>query len=705
MRDKLGIFRRFQARGFWLKSAATLGAGLLALIALDLLFPPPIQKARSGSLIVTDTNGIPLRAFPTEDGRWRLRADVARIDPLFVKALIEVEDERFYRHWGVDGLAVVRASGQAISNGRIVSGASTITMQTARLLEPRPRNLGSKLIEMIRAVQLERRLSKDEILELYLSLTPYGGNLEGIRAASWAYFGREPDRLTDDQIALLLALPQSPEVRRPDLKPDNAIAARARLLDRLVELELIPSDRAEEAKTLDLPGRNAFPAHAWHAAEHIRAIALDDATDRSGMPIKDVRSTLDAGLQKALESYLEDSARQLGGSVQFSAIVIETETRAVKAMVGSADRNRPGGWIDLTAAPRSPGSTLKPFIYGLAFDDGQALPNTFIEDLPARFNTYRPENFDRSFRGQVRVADALQHSLNVPAVLALERIGPERFASSLELAGVPLRVYGSASRDPGLALALGGVGMTLQDLGLLYSGLGDNGVMKPLNWTEADVVAKADKPGHRFMSASSASELIEVLKSAPSPAGRMPSKLTQNAPEIAFKTGTSYGFRDAWAAGVARGYAVVVWVGRADGAPRPDETGRKSALPVLFNIFDRVASELAPAGPAEDRLMSEHSSDPKFAMSRFSGRDDPPMILFPPENAVLMAKRDDHPNRGFVLAGRGEGDLNWFVNGVPVGLDPAGAPLWVPEGPGFYDLSAVDEYGRESRVAVRVQNF
>ena len=700
-------FRRLKSRRFWVRTGLVLAAFAATLVTLDVLFPPPIERARSGSLIVTDTNGIPLRAFPTEDGRWRIRADLENTDPLFIEALIGIEDERFYSHWGVDPFAVARAAMQAATRGRIVSGASTITMQTARMLEPRPRNLGSKFIEMLRAFQLERRLSKDEILELYLTLTPYGGNIEGLRAASWAYYGREPDRLTDEQIALLLALPQSPEVRRPDLRPDNAIAARALILERMADLDLIPPDRAVEAKELPLPGRNAFPAHAWHASEQIRGGVLSSAPggERHGMPYRDVRSTIDAGLQSALEAYLDERARELEGEVQLSAMVVETESRAVRAMVGSANRDRPGGWINLTATPRSPGSTLKPFIYGLAFDDGEAMPDTFIEDLPARFNSYRPENFDRSFRGQVRVSDALQHSLNVPAVLALERIGPEQFASALELAGVPVRVYGSASRDPGLALALGGVGMTVQDLALLYSGLDDGGVMKPLVWTESEVREAVGVSGRRFMSETSTRKLIDILQAAPTPEGRMPASLTRDAPEIAFKTGTSYGFRDAWAAGVARGFTVVVWVGRADGAPRPGATGRQAALPVLFGVFDKLASELAVEGNAEDRLIADRQDHSVFAMQRFDRSDQPPMILFPPENATLMQKRPDHPSPGFVLAGRGEGALRWYVDGSPVLNDAAGAPVWVPSGPGFYELSAVDGNGRESRVSVRVQTF
>jgi penicillin-binding protein 1C len=270
--------------------AAVIGGGALALILglliLDQLFPPPIEKGRVVSFVAEDREGRPLRAFPVEDGRWRLAADLERIDPDFIEALLLIEDQRFYEHGGVDPLAVARATGQAIQRGRIVSGASTITMQTARLLEPRPRHLGSKIIEAFRALQLEARLSKDEILELYLTLTPYGGNLQGVRAASWAWFGREPDALTPDQIALLIALPQSPEVRRPDLRPEFAMNARAAILDRLAEAGWISAARASDAASEALPqSRNAFPAEAWHAAAAVRRRAGDAPFARSTLDL------------------------------------------------------------------------------------------------------------------------------------------------------------------------------------------------------------------------------------------------------------------------------------------------------------------------------------------------------------------------------------------------------------------------------------
>ncbi|MEO1473615.1 MAG: transglycosylase domain-containing protein, partial [Pseudomonadota bacterium] len=409
------------------------------MLAVNWALPPPLERGEALSAMVTDRTGKPLRAFPTAEGRWRFAADLDEIDPLFLDALLMVEDRRFYSHAGVDWLAMIRAAVTSAQAGHIVSGGSTISMQTARLLEPRDRNLGSKLIEMIRALQIEARLSKKEILELYLTLAPYGGNLEGVRAASLGWFGHEPAHLTDDQIALLIALPQSPEVRRPDLRPDNAQAGRSEIAGKLVRLGAFDPGRRVEVREAALPTRQAFPGRAWHAS----------ANARGGSPA-DIVSTLDAGMQRDLERLIARKAVEYGEDVQLSAIIVDIPTRAVRAAVGSASRDRPGGWIDLTRQPRSPGSTLKPFIYAMTFDDGAALPHTLITDLPRRFSAYQPENFDRGFNGDVTIAEALQHSLNVPAVIALDRIGPERFAAQLTAAGASPRVE-SGTKKAGLA--------------------------------------------------------------------------------------------------------------------------------------------------------------------------------------------------------------------------------------------------------------
>lgn len=677
----------------WLKRLAIcLAAALAAVFVLDKIFPPPIERGRVVSILVSDRDDRPLRAFPLENGTWRFAAELDEIDPVFIEALLEVEDKRFWSHGGTDWVGMARAALSSASAGRVVSGGSTITMQTARLLEPRPnRTIGAKFAEIWRAHQIEWRLSKSEILELYLTMTPYGGNLEGIRAASWRYFGRAPDRLSDDQIALLIALPQSPEVRRPDLRPEGARLGRDEIVAKLERLGYFPEHRAVEARAAFIPGRRyTFPARAWHAAANA-------AGDRR----YDVRSTIDAGLQAELEQIALRRVQDLGDETQVSILVVDIPTRAVRAAIGSADRNRPGGWLDLTAQARSPGSTLKPFIYGLAFDDGSAAPSTRIADLPKRFASYQPENFDRMFRGDVRVSEALQHSLNVPAVLTLERIGPQRFAAALTLAGAYPRISGAASKEPGLALALGGAGLTAQELAVLYSALGDGGIAKPLIW-DADALGK-DIDGYRLLSADSAQKIVKILQNAPAPAGRMPARLTANAPDIAFKTGTSYGYRDAWAAGVVGDYAIVVWVGRADGAPRPGETGRKAALPLLFEIADRANHHLGESGAATSKLMSTRSPNAKGALARFDGKARPPEILFPPRNAELWAgKVDGQLARPFVFAGRGEGDLSWFVDGEPIVPDDGGLPSWQPRQSGFYRVSAVDPDGRASTVEIRV---
>ena len=667
---------------------------LAAVLCLNWLLPPPLEKGAARSVMVTDRRGKPLRAFPTAEGGWRFQARLDEIDPVFIDALLQVEDKRFYSHMGVDWIAMVRAATSFAMAGRVVSGGSTITMQTARLLEPRPRNVGSKLIEMLRAMQIEARLSKQEILELYLTLAPYGGNLEGIRAASLAWFGTEPDALSDDQIALLIALPQSPEMRRPDRRPETARNARNSIAAKLEAFGVIDAARRAEIKTAALPARTGFPAHAWHGAARALRLAQTDA---------DLASTLDAGLQADLEALLLRKAKEMGSRVQLSAMVVDIPTRAVRASVGSASRARPGGWLDLTQQPRSPGSTLKPFIYAMTFDDGAAVPGTIIDDLPKRFAAYQPDNFDRSFRGDVTIAQALQHSLNVPAVIALARIGPERFAAQLRLAGANPRVSGQAERDAGLALALGGAGMTVEDLATLYAALGDGGVSKPLIWQAREEAASKADTGQRFIGADSAAQVLEILADAPSPTGRVPGRLTQDAPQIAFKTGTSYGFRDAWAAAVSGDKAIVVWVGRADGAPRPGHVGRSDALPVLFDIADRVHARLPSGDDNARRLMRARDQRPQASLVNFSSAAPPPEILFPPRGAELWAGSvDSAPARDFVLAGRGSGTLRWFVDGEPCQTDDGGLPVWSPEAAGFYTISVVDEYGREARVRVRV---
>lgn len=661
---------------------------LLTLAALDLLFPPPLERAQALSPLVVDRNGEWLHAFATPEGRWRFEADLDQIDQSFVEKVIAVEDKRFYSHWGVDPLAVMRAGFSALKSGEITSGASTITMQTARLLEPRDRTLGSKLIEMVRAAQIERRLSKDEILELYLTLAPYGGNIEGVRAASRLYFDKEPTRLTDAEQALLIALPQAPEARRPDLRPDAAKLARKEILQKLVAAGAMDERHAEEADEARLPSaRHPLPRMAYHAA---REFALKQ---KPGVTV----STLDAALQRRAETMLANYVKGFDDGATASLLIVENETRAVRASVGSSGLDAKGGWIDLTAATRSPGSALKPFIYGLAFEAGYASANTVIDDMPRAFGDYAPENFDRSFRGEVRVREALQHSLNVPAVRALDRVGATRFASVLRAAGVDLKTPSRADASPGLALALGGAGVTAREIATLYAGLGSGGEVAALVWNAAD--EKTPEHAYRLFSAKTASRISSILADAPALEGRAPADLSRKALRVAYKTGTSYGYRDAWAAGHAGGYTVVIWVGRADGAPRPGATGRKAAAPLLFDVFDMLVRDGATEGEIEE-LKDEA---PAIALARFerSVERTPPQIVFPRNGVEIYLGGDD---RGFSLAARGgEGGHRWYVNGEPVREEAtSGRAVWRPDRAGFYDVTVVDEAGRMSEAKVRV---
>jgi penicillin-binding protein 1C len=660
----------------------------VALFTLSAIFPPNMTRAHHSSPVALDRRGAWLRALPVEDGRWRIRTDLDRTDDSFKSRLIAVEDARFYNHLGVDPLAVVRAAGSAIVHGRATSGASTLTMQTARLLEPRPRNLGSKLIEMIRAVQLESRLTKRETLALYLTLAPYGGNLEGVRAASLAYFGHEPTSLTDGEQALLIALPQSPEARRPDRRPEAARHARRAVLDKMVRAKVLTESAAAEAEAEPLPRRAPFPALAWNiAGELAKAAPVSQAS---------VISTIDADLQARLEPMAAAIAATQGADAAAAILVVEIKGRAVRAAVGSAGRGRPGGWVDMTRALRSPGSALKPFIYAMAMDDGLVAADTQLADNATRFADYQPENFDRVFHDKVTVREALTHSLNVPAVATLERLGPEAFAGRIEAAGAHLARPKSELKAAGLALALGGEGITLRDLVMLYAALGDGGLAKPLAWTEADAKLRDKSGGTRMVRPEAARQVLDILREAPAPRGRAPSALTLGGPAMAFKTGTSYGFRDAVAAGVVGGYAMIVWTGRADGGARGGLTGRDAALPLLFDVADVVGAPAAAPRPIAPKAAPQ-------ALQTLRAAAEGPRLIFPPDGAAVQVEALGPKSRGLVLAAGGE-DLTWYVAGAPLAADPvSGRVVWRPSAPGFYKLSVVDGQGRKATSRVRIK--
>jgi penicillin-binding protein 1C len=410
-----------------------------------------------------------------------------------------------------------------------------------------------------------------------------------------------------------------------------------------------------------------------------------------------VRSSLDATLQRDLEALARQHAATLERDAQISILAVEIEGRAVRARVGGAGRDRAGGYIDMTRAIRSPGSALKPFLYAIAFDENIAAPETLVRDAPRRFGGYLPENFDRRFHGDVTLEDALRHSLNLPAVATLERIGAGRFQSALTRAGATVRMPRRADSEPGLALALGGVGLTLEDLVQLYAALGDRGEARPLVTGDVEPFAFS----RRFVRPETAERVLEILATSPHLAGRVPAQVAQGAPQVAFKTGTSYGFRDAWALGVSNGYAIGVWVGRPDGAPRPGATGRSEALPVLFEAFDRLGT---PARP--ERQIEEHEPIAPALVRFEQGEREDLSILFPPSGAEVLVLDYGQDARGLSLSARGgRAPLTWYAEGGRVESEPtSGRAIWRPSAPGFYNVTVVDADGQSVSTRVRIRN-
>lgn len=684
------------AQTFWALAASVLlvaSAGM-TLSALDRMFPPPIERAEEVSTVVVDRNGKLLRAFTIADGRWRLPVSLEDVDPRFVDMLITYEDKRFYRHRGIDPLAMLRAAGQLATNGRIVSGGSTITMQLARLLEPRTgRTLGAKLRQAVRALQIERRLTKRRILELYLTLAPYGGNLEGVHAASLAYFGKETRKLTVAEAALLVALPQLPEVRRPDRNARAATTARNRVLKRMVDAGAILEFDAALARTHPVTAeRHRLPAGAAHLAERLRA----------GSPERQLhRVTLDAPLQKRLEALARQRIGTFGQRSSMAILVADAASGEVRARVGSADYfdlSRAGA-VDMTLAVRSPGSTLKPFIYGLAFEAGLARPASLIEDAPTDFNGYAPENFDRGFQGTVTVTRALQLSLNIPSVTLLEGVGPLRLLSTFNRAGVRADLPRGAPAS--LAIALGGIGMTLEGLVSLYTAFPNAGSAQSLH----QELSHDDDP-RRLLSTQSAWYVSSILAGTPPPEHTVSSG-------IAFKTGTSYGYRDAWAIGFDGKHVIGVWIGRPDGASVPGLSGRTAAAPILFESFRRLKPEPtplpdAPAGvflastedlPAGLRAVTLYAS-----LAPGPGVTKPrPNISYPPDGARVELPSDagDTPRPIIVKVRGGAAPFNWFADGTPISLQTRRPRIgWTPHGRGFSTLTVIDAEGRSDQVTV-----
>lgn len=691
----------------WLLGAVSLCliivVGVFAAIRVTMIAigPPPLEAAEQMSRTVVDRDGNLLRAFTTPEGRWRLPVESDDVDPRYLALLFAYEDGRYSLHGGVDPLAVVRAGFQFLRNGRIVSGASTITMQVARLLEGRhERTLAGKWRQAVRAIQLENELSKDEILTLYLRLAPFGGNLEGVRAASLAYFGKEPRRLSLGEAALLVALPQSPEWRRPDRHPQAARWARDRVLDRAVAEGVITKTEADRAREEPVPTkRREFPRFAPHISE-------SEALERPNLQLHQL--TLSRELQGQLETLARDHARALGRRLSAAMLVVDNRTGEILAHVGSSDYldSSRFGAIDMTGAIRSPGSTLKPIIYGLGFEAGLIHPETLIEDRPTRFGLYAPKNFDEDFRGSVTIREALAHSLNIPAVKVLNAVGPARLVVRFQKVG--LQPVLPEHEQPTLAIALGGIGFSLSDLARLYTALARGGEAIALKHRLEPDDGGAASPAQttRLLSPVAAWYVGDILKDAPPPAHAAGGR-------FAYKTGTSYGYRDAWAIGYDGAHTIAVWVGRADGASTPGLTGRAAAAPLLFDAFRRLGAKREPLPAPPAGVLQAGGAQLPPPLKRFAEPGDgrvatgpwlepPVLIAFPPDRSDLDVADAD----GIVIlkAEGGALPLTWMVNGQPIpSPSHRREVVWEPDGRGFVKLTVTDAKGRVDRSTIRLR--
>ena len=559
-------------------------AVLLALLVLDFAFPLPLPTARDTSTLVVARDGTPLRAFADRGGVWRYPATPDSVSPLYLQALLNYEDRYFHRHPGVNPWALLRAGGQWLRSGRIVSGGSTLTMQVARILDRHSRTPWGKLKQLLRALQLEAHLSKRQILTLYLERAPFGGAIEGVEAASWAYLGKPAARLSRAEAALLAVLPQAPSRLRPDRHPAAARAARDKLLARMQALGAWTQADVDDARIEPVVARALQPPlHAALLAERLRR-----AQPRAARIV----TTLDAGLQRTLEDRVAAYFSRLPERTSAALLVMDNASLEARAYIGAVefgDRQRLGH-VDMVQAWRSPGSTLKPFLYGLALEDGLIHSESLLVDAPQSFAGYRPGNFDAAFNGPVGAAEALRLSLNVPAVDVLERVGPARFSARLANGGIALKYPPGAK--PNLAMILGGTGARLQDLVGAYRALGHDGIAGRVRYTQAE--AKTER---RILSPGAAWIVREILEANPRPGYGQGAFDTGTHPRVAWKTGTSYGFRDAWALGTTRRYTVGVWVGRPDGTPLPGQYGAVTALPLLFEVIDSLPREPGDSAP------------------------------------------------------------------------------------------------------------
>jgi penicillin-binding protein 1C len=568
-----------------------LGMAVLLVLALvaDRLWPLPLAPQYSPLVLAQD--GTVLHAYLNPTQKWRMKTELAEITPALQTAIIEKEDRYFRYHFGINPVAVVQAAGRNLLGHGRTTGASTITMQVARLLEPKERTFGNKLREMLRAVQLEAHFSKAEILQLYLNLVPYGSNIEGVKSAALLYFQQPPDYLSLAQTVTLAIIPNRPGGLVLGKHNAQILQERNRWLRYFQRQRLFPAQDIADALLEPLEAqRHPAPTLAPHLARRLVLASPGVAL---------IRSTLRPAIQAKAEDLARNYVRRLAtlGISQAAVLVVNNHTHAVEAYVGSIDFQDPSaqGQVDGVRAVRSPGSTLKPLLYGLALDRGLLTPKTVLPDVPTNFQGFRPENFDKHCQGEVTMEHALTYSLNIPAVQVLSEVGVDRFTGTLRQAG--FRQVAHDAPRLGLSTILGGCGATLEELTGLYSALANGGRWNELKVGQANAQHSTSKPSQpllifnsKFLISEAAAYLLtDILAQRTRPDLPVDAAASRHLPRIAWKTGTSYGRRDAWSVGYNRQYTIGVWVGNFNGQGSPALTGADVASPLLFDLFNALA--------------------------------------------------------------------------------------------------------------------
>ncbi|MDB4198102.1 penicillin-binding protein 1C [Ascidiaceihabitans sp.] len=607
-------------------STIILGAGLFFWISQ----PPNLGRLNEVSQVLRASNNTILNLRLTQDGFWREKANLEEIDPQLVAMLIAYEDQKFWSHKGVDPQAIIRATYDFITSGRIVSGASTLTMQTARLIDPSlsQKTISTKIWQMLEAIRLEHHWTKEEILEAYFTLAPYGGNIEGVHAATEAWFQKSAQQLTLNESALLVALPQSPERRRPDRFAKNAFLAKQKVLMQVKERMALNDDLVLEVLNEPLPFRLSKPTSiAPHLADRFIS-----------QPNKSIKTTIDVNWQKEVADILAAETSKLPTPIQSAAMVIERKSGTVRAYVGSAKYGtiERKGSINYLTAIRSPGSTLKPLIFGKALQRNLISFNHVFEDASFFRGGYTPTNFDGSFSGEVTLKEALLRSLNIPALLALEKVGPDILENEIKsyLGGTFHK-----QKDAGLSLALGGLYMEPEQLAEIYLAIFDPGYATKLQLIEKSAANK-DQQSYTFLNQHSADQVLNLLI-----------QTLPNGENVAFKTGTSYARQDAWSVQIFENHIVLSWLGTPDNEATNMLTGRNSAFPIS-NEIGRALGLPPPQKPEIKAKFDELNLATKLTCKR--------LINFPEEGSWIRSSNS-------VVTVTGSEDAVWYLNAQKLG--------------------------------------